>query len=196
LAVLAEPITRLLYERGAFGPDATVLVSQALVVWAASLPFQGASLLYSRTFFSLQRPWVTTALAGASLALNAVVALALYVPLGIAGVVLGTVASTIALAFAQAAFLRRDLGGVEARETAWAALRMLIAAAALAGVSYLVWSALDGALGRSLTAQIASVGAAIAAGALVYAAAVMALRVPEARQVARLVAERLPGRRS
>ena len=56
MAVLAEPITRLVYERGAFGPEATDLTSTAMVWWSISLPFQGVSLLFSRTFFSLQRP--------------------------------------------------------------------------------------------------------------------------------------------
>jgi putative peptidoglycan lipid II flippase len=191
LAVLSEPITRLLYERGVFGAEATDLVSTALLVWALSLPFQGASLLLSRTFFSLQRPWATTALAGASLAVNALVALALYAPLGIAGVVLGTVTATIALTLAQAAILRRELGGVEARETLWAAARMLVAAALLAGGGFLVWSALDGALGRSLPAQVVSVGSAVAVGLGLYAAAVAALRVPEARQAGRLITARL-----
>ena len=67
MAVLAEPITRLVYQRGEFGPEATDLVTEALVWWSISLPFQGVSLLFSRTFFSLQRPWATTALAGANL---------------------------------------------------------------------------------------------------------------------------------
>ena len=56
MAVLAEPITRLVYQRGAFGPEATDLTSTALVWWSISLPFQGVSLLFSRTFFSLQQP--------------------------------------------------------------------------------------------------------------------------------------------
>ena len=67
MAVLAEPITRLVYQRGAFGPEATDLTSTAMVWWSISLPFQGVSLLFSRTFFSLQRPWATTALAGVNL---------------------------------------------------------------------------------------------------------------------------------
>src|SRR3712207_1772844 len=62
MAVLAEPITRLVYERGAFGAGATDLVAEAMFWWAFSLPFQGAGLLLSRTYFSLQRPWITTAL--------------------------------------------------------------------------------------------------------------------------------------
>ncbi len=87
MAVLAEPITRLVYQRGAFGPEATDLVAEALVWWSISLPFQGVSLLFSRTFFSLQQPWATTALAGLNLVVNAVVAAALYGPFGIAGIV-------------------------------------------------------------------------------------------------------------
>ncbi len=196
LAVLAEPITRVVYQRGEFGPGATDLVAEALLVWAASLPFQGASLLFSRTFFSLQRPWTTTALAGGSLVLNALVALVLYEPLGIAGVVLGTAVSTVALAVAQAAVLGHRLGGVEARQTASAIARMLAAAAALAGVSLSVWTGLDAALGRSLAAQIASVGTAVAAGLVAYGAAVVVLRVPEADQIRGIVAERLRRGRS
>ncbi len=135
---------------GSSEPGATDLVSEALLVWAVSLPFQGASLLFSRAFFSLQRPWTTTALAGGSLVVNALVALALYEPLGIAGVVLGTAVATVALAVAQAVVLGGHLGGVEARQTASAVIRMVVAAAALAGVSLLVWSGLDDWLGRSL----------------------------------------------
>jgi putative peptidoglycan lipid II flippase len=194
MAVLAEPITRLVYQRGVFGPRATDLVAEAMLVWAFSLPFQGASLLFSRTFFSIQRPWVTTALAGASLLVNALVALALYEPLGVGGVVLGTVIATIGLSVAQAAYLGRELEGIEARSTLSAALRMLAAAAALCAVSFATWSALDDALGRSLAAQVASVGTAVVAGFAVYAAVALALRIPEAKQIRDLVAERLPRR--
>lgn len=194
LAVLAEPITRLVYERGVFDAGATDLVAQAMFWWAFSLPFQGASLLFSRTFFSLQRPWVTTALAGVSLLVNALVALALYAPFGVAGVVLGTVVATIAMSLAQAYLLNRDLGGVEAGKTVAALAKMLLGAALLAGVSYVVWNLLDAALGRSLVGQALSVGAGITTGGLVYALAVWGLRVPEARQIADLVVLRVRSR--
>ena len=91
MAVLAVPITRLVYQRGEFDAAATSLVSDAMFWWAFSLPAQGASLLLSRTFFALQRPWVTTALSGANLVINAAVSLALYKPFGISGIVIGTV---------------------------------------------------------------------------------------------------------
>jgi putative peptidoglycan lipid II flippase len=190
MAVLAEPITRLVYERGAFGSEATDLTSTAMFWWSISLPFQGVSLLFSRTFFSLQRPWATTALAGLNLVVNAVLAALLHGPFEIAGIVIGTVAGTIAMCVAQGWILRRDLGGIEGARTIAAALRMLVAAALLGALAYGVWYGLDAAFGRSLVAQAVSVLGGIAAGIVVYAAAVWVLRVPEARQIRRLLMTR------
>ena len=65
--------------------------TKALFWFAFSLPFAGINLLLTRTFFSLQRPWIPTALAAVNLLVNLVVSLALYEPLGIAGPVIGTV---------------------------------------------------------------------------------------------------------
>jgi putative peptidoglycan lipid II flippase len=190
MAVLAEPITRLVYERGAFGTEATDLTSTAMLWWSIALPFQGVSLLLSRTFFSLQRPWATTALAGLNLGVNAALAAVLYEPFEIAGIVIGTVAGTIVMCVAQALILRRELGGVEGMRTLGAALRMLAAGALLGGVAYATWYGLDEALGRGLVAQALAVLAAIAAGFAAYAAAVWALRVPEAHQVRQLLVSR------
>src|SRR5829696_5244876 len=190
MAVLAEPITRLVYERGAFDAQATELTSTAMLWWSISLPFQGVSLLFSRTFFSLQRPWATTAIAGLNLVINAALAAALYGPFEIAGIVLGTVAGTVAMCVAQGWILRRELGGVEGRATVLAALRMLGAAALLGAVSYGVWYGLDSALGRSLVAQAVAVLTALGAGVVVYAGAVWAMRLPEALQMKRLLMSR------
>jgi putative peptidoglycan lipid II flippase len=190
MAVLAEPITRLVYERGAFGDEATDLTSTAMLWWSISLPFQGVSLLFSRTFFSLQRPWATTALAGLNLAVNTALAALLYGPFEIAGIVIGTVAGTIAMCVAQGWILRGALGGIEGARTLAAALRMVVAAALLGALAYGVWYGLDAALGRSLVAQAAAVLGGIAAGVVVYAAAVWVLRVPEAREIRRLLMSR------
>jgi putative peptidoglycan lipid II flippase len=190
MAVLADPITRLVYQRGEFGPEATELVSTALVWWSISLPFQGVSLLFSRTFFSLQQPWATTALSVLNLVVNAAVAAALYKPFGIAGIVLGTVAGTVAMCVAQGYLLHRELDGIELERTAGGVLKMLVAAALLAAVSYGAWRGLDAVLGTHLIAQAISVLAGIAAGVAAYAAVVWVLRVPEARQIHSLLLSR------
>ena len=191
MAVLAEPITRLVYERGEFDAAATDLVAEAMFWWALSLPFQGISLLFSRTYFSLQKPWTTTALAGFNLLVNAIAAAALYKPFGVGGIVLGTVISTVGMAIAQGLLLRPDLGGVEGRETLEAGAYMLIAGALLGVLSWATWSVLDDVLGRALIAQAAAVGTAMAVGLAAYAWVVWAMQLDEARQIQRLFADRL-----
>src|SRR3954451_21830849 len=190
--VLAEPITRLIYQHGAFGSASTDGGSTALLWFSFSLPSSGLNLLLTRTFFSLQRPWITTWIAGINLAVNAAVSVALYRPLGIAGIVIGTAIGSAAMTAAQVLVLRRQLHGrLEMTRTAAALARMLAAAALLGVVAWGVWHVLDSALGRGLAAQALSVGVALAAGAAVYAAAVLALRIPEARPTVQLLRRRL-----
>ncbi len=193
---LATPITRLIYEHGNFGPDSTDQVSTALFWFSFSLPFSGLNLLLTRTFFSLQRPWLPTAMAVGSLVVNLVVSLALYKPLGIAGPVIGTAVASAAMMALQARLARRELGGrLEGRETASAVIAMCSAAAVLGAVAWIVWAGLDAAFGRSVIGQIVSVGGGLAAGSLAYARAVLWMQIGEARQVASFAIRRIPALR-
>ncbi|MEA2385962.1 MAG: putative peptidoglycan lipid flippase [Thermoleophilaceae bacterium] len=191
MAVLAEPITRLVYERGEFDAAATDLVAEAMLWWSLSLPFQGVSLLFSRTYFSLQKPWTTTALAGLNLLVNVIAAAALYKPFGVAGIVIGTVIATVGMTVAQGLLLRPDLGGIEGREMLSAGFYMLVAGALLGILSWATWAVLDDALGRALIAQAVAVGVAIGVGLAAYAWVVWAMGLDEARQIQRLFADRL-----
>jgi putative peptidoglycan lipid II flippase len=194
--VLAEPITRLVYQRGEFDDHSTHIVAQALFWFSFSLPFSGVNLLLTRTFFSLQRPWLPTGLGAATLLINLAVALVLVGPFGIGGIVVATAVSSAAMTAGQAFFLRRELGGqLEGGETLRAVGRILVASVALSVVAYGLWRGLDALLGRSLPAQIVSVGGGLAAGIAVYCAVVIALRVPEAQQIRELLGARLPRRR-
>ena len=171
--------------------QSTEQVAEALFWFSFSLPFSGFNLLLTRTFFSLQRPWTPTALAGVTLAINIAVCAALYEPLGIGGVVLGTVVATAAMTAGQAFYLRRRIGGLQLahdgagddedprrrRGPRRRGLRHLVRPRRRAR--------------RSLLAQIVSVGGAIALGSAVYAALVLAMRIPEARQILELFTRRL-----
>jgi putative peptidoglycan lipid II flippase len=190
-AALAEPITRLVFERGTFGPEATEQTAEALLWFSFSLPFSGANLLLTRTFFSLQRPWTPTRLAAVSLVVNTAVSLALYKPFGIGGIVAGTVVSNLVMALQQAYHLRNELRGFEVVRTLTAIATMLGASIAFGAVAFATHWFLDDALGRSLVAQIASVGAGLAAGAAVYAGIVLLANVPEAASLVRMVRSRL-----
>ncbi len=177
-AVLAEPIIRLLYQRGQFGPHQTPVVAGALAAFAAGLTFNGTMLMLNRAFFSLQAPWTPTVVALANLALNAALDGAFY-RFGTWGIPLSTSVVNIAGTVALLELLRRRLGRIDLRRTGNSFVLISLASTALAGASYGVWVGLDHALGRSLGGQLASVGLALAAGAVAYLAACRALRVGE-----------------
>jgi len=187
ILVLSVPMIRLVYQRGAFDAGDTDVVATALFWFAFSLPLNGLFLLLTRTFFSLQRPWVPTAISGINLAITALAALALYSPFGVGGIVAATVIATAVSVLAQTIVLRRQLGRLELGRLTWTSIRVTIAAAALAAASYAVWYSLDQALGRGLGGQLVSLSAGLIAGAVVYGVAITALRIPEARQIWRLV---------
>jgi putative peptidoglycan lipid II flippase len=189
ILVLSDPMIRLVYERGAFDPAETEVVSTALFWFAFSLPANGLFLLLTRTFFSLQRPWVPTGISAANLVVTAVAALALY-HLGVGGIVASTAIATIASVVAQGVILRRLLHGLELGRLLSATVRITIAAAGLAAVGWIVWDLLDEMLGRGLGGQIVSLGLGLAAGLAVYLAVAKLLRVAELEQMSRLLLRR------
>jgi putative peptidoglycan lipid II flippase len=192
LMVLATPITRLVYQRGEFTAHSTSLVATALFWFAVSLPFGGINLLLTRTFFAVRRPWIPTGLAGLNMIVDVIVSLALYKPLGIAGLVIGTAAANAVMTALQLRRLRAGFNGrIEGGQTLMITARILVASAILAGVSWVIWKGLDTALGVSLLGQLVSVGVALAIGSAIYAKLVLVMRIPEARQIQGLVMGRL-----
>ena len=65
----------------------------------------------TRTFFALQRPWIPTKLAAINMTVDIIVSVALYKPLGIAGLVIGTAGANIVMAFLQFRRLRIGFNG-------------------------------------------------------------------------------------
>jgi putative peptidoglycan lipid II flippase len=190
-AVLAEPIVRLIYQRGQFGPHQTHVVAGALAAFAAGLTFNGTMLMLNRAFFSLQSPWIPTVVALGNLGLNAGLD-AVFYRFGTWGIPLSTTLVNIAGTAALLELLRRRLGRIELTTTARAFALITVASAVLAGVSYGVWRLLDEALGRSLGAQIASLGTALAVGVLAYAISCRLLGVRELEALLSLRSRRRP----
>ena len=177
-ALLAEPITRLVYQRGAFEPGQTPVVAGALAAFSAGLFFNGMMLLLNRGFFSLQSNWIPTAVALANLGLNAALDAAFY-RFGTWGLPLATSVVNVAGSGVLLVLMRRRLGRMNFGEIADSVLRIVLASAVLAGTAYGTWFGLDHALGRSFAAQLVSVVTALVVGTGVYLLACRALKVRE-----------------
>jgi putative peptidoglycan lipid II flippase len=177
-AVLAEPIVRLVYQRGEFTPDQTPIVASALAAFSLGLAFNGSMLLLNRAFFGLQAPKVATFVAAGNLVLNSLLYVALY-RVGVWGVPLAISLANIAGAVALVLLLRRRVGDVELERVVRALVRIVVASAVLGAVAYGLWWVLDDAAGRSVPGQLLSVGGSLASGTAAYLATCRLLGVRE-----------------
>jgi putative peptidoglycan lipid II flippase len=177
-AVLAEPIVRLLYERGEFTAEQTPVVAGALAAFSLGLTFNGTMLMLNRAFFSLQTAWVPTVVALGNLGLNVVLNAALY-RVGVWGIPLATSLVNIAGTAALLVLFRRRLGRMDATAIASSYARIAVASAVAAGAAFGVWFVLDETLGRSLGAQVASVGLGVVSGVAAFLGLALLLRVRE-----------------
>ena len=177
-AVLAEPIIRLLYQRGEFAPDQTPVVAGALAAFSVGLVFNGWMLLLNRAFYGLRMNWIPTLVALGNLVLNVALFFALYT-VGVWGLPLATSLSNLAGALALAILMWRHVGGVDARETLFAIGRIIVASVAASALAVLVWWGVDTEVGRSILGQILSVGLALGLGTAAYLGACRILRVRE-----------------
>jgi putative peptidoglycan lipid II flippase len=177
-AVLAEPIIRILFQRGAWHPSQTPVVAGALAAFSAGLVFNGAMLMLNRAFFSLQSNWIPTTVALGNLALNAILD-GLFYRFGTWGIPLSTAVCNVVGAAALLFLLRKRIGRIDGGEIVASAIRIAAASAVVAAVAFGVWDPLDAALGRSFGGQVVSLGTAFVASVAAYAIACRALAVRE-----------------
>jgi putative peptidoglycan lipid II flippase len=184
-AVLATPIVRLLYQHGAFTASQTPYVATSLAAFALGLTFNGTMLMLNRGFFSLQSPWIPSWVAFGNLGLNALLD-AVFYRFGVWGIPLSTSVVNIAGTGALIYFFRRRMGGFELGETARTFLLVCVASAVLAGIGWGVWYLLDSALGRSLPAQVVSLGMGLVLGFAAFFGVCRLLGVRELETMLRL----------
>ena len=156
--------------------------AECLAAFSLGLTFNGMMLMLNRGFFSQQRPWVPTWVALCNLGLNAALDAAFY-RFGIWGIPLATSLVNIAGTAALIVLFRRRLGRMDGSAIVSSYARIAAASAAAAGAAFGVWFVLDETLGRSLLAQIASVGLGTAAGVAAFLGLALFLRVRELQAV-------------
>lgn len=190
LMVLSDPVVRLVYQRGAFDAYSTLITSEALFFFTIGLVFNGASLLLIRAFFSMQQPWLPTAIAGAGVLLNAALNALLYQPLGVGGIPLSTSITSVVTFLLLVYYLSARTGGLDLRFVTEGFLQALGAAVFAGLVGWLTWRVLDDWLGASLGAQLVAVGLGATATLVAIVAAARAMNMPEMTAILRVISRR------
>lgn len=184
LVILREPIIRLLFERGAFGAQATKITAESLAFYSLGLLFMGGQMLLTRVFFALRDTVTPMLVTFATVAVNAFFNWLLIKPMQHSGIALGT---SLALACNLAALwvlLRKRIGPLGGRRLLVTFCKAALASMAMGivlfyGRTFLTVSGLLLLACRFL--------AVAAAGTAVFLLAARLLRIEELGQILSLV---------
>ena len=179
LIVLRKPIIALLFQRGEFGSDATVLTAHALLYYAIGLWAFSAVRIVVATFFALQDTRTPAQTAIISIIANILFGIMLMRPLGHGGLALATtLASVVNLGLLMRA-LRIKLGRLGWRNIALSACRTL-ACSGIMGIA--VWKIAVNLIpsgAQSVSALLMGLMASIAGGLLTYGVVSYLIKSPE-----------------
>jgi len=191
LFVLAEPIIRVIFERGSFTAADTAATAAALRFYALGLLGYSLVRIASPAFYALGRSRVPVGVSIGSVIVNVALNLSLVQVLGYRGLALGTSITALLNGVAQLLLLRRELRGIEGAAISRTFARVLAASLAMSGVAWGADRVLLAALpGDTLALQVVRLASSIALALAALALAALALRIPEFREALDLVRRR------
>jgi len=180
LVTLAEPIVRLLFERGRFSTADTASTAAALRWYAVGLLGYASVRVSSPVFYAIRQSKVPVIVSLCTIGLSIVINILLVRVMGFRGLALGTSLAVLANGGALLLLLHRRLGSIEHRPLALTFVKTIVASSVMAAVSVSVEHLLARALpGHGTAAQVIRLSAAIAAGLATLTAAAKSLRIRE-----------------
>jgi putative peptidoglycan lipid II flippase len=192
LVVLATPIVRVIFERGAFTPADTAATAAALQFYAVGLVGYSIVRIASPVFYALGQSRTPVIVSASTVLINVVLNLALVRVMGYSGLALGTSIAALLNAAMLMFFLRRRLDGIEGGRVAGSMARITVASALMGLAAVAVESASGAWLpGSGLIPQVIRLAATIGTALGVLSAAAYVLRIREFREGVALVVRKL-----
>jgi putative peptidoglycan lipid II flippase len=192
LVVLADPIVRLLFERGSFTAADTVATAAAVQFYALGLVGYSVVKIVSPTFYAIGRSRTPVAVGVAAVLLNAVLSVAMAPLFGYRGLALAASIAALFNAGTLVWLARGALGGLQLGRVAITGVKTAAAGIAMALAGWLTLGGVETLLpGTRFVPQALRLVLAIAASLAVLAAAAQWLRIREFEEVCDAVIGRL-----
>ena len=180
MIALSKPIVSIVYERGAFKPEATKLVASVLVAYSIGMfVYLGRDVLV-RVFYALGDGNTPFRISVVNIFLNAFFDFLLYKPLGITGIVLATVCVNFISVLALLWFLNQRLNGLPLRSWSFPIIGLTFGSIGAGILSGFIANYLQQFLGQpSFFTHLAQVAIAGSIGLALFVIFAMQLRLPE-----------------
>jgi putative peptidoglycan lipid II flippase len=174
--VIPEEIIRVLFERGAFGADATAATASALFAYATGLPAYVLIRVLAPGFYAREDTTTPVRIAIAAMAVNIALMLILMKPMGHVGIALAaSVSAWLNTLLLAVVLIRRGHFALDERLKGRLP-RILLATAGMVGVLEIARQNLGFLLGGATAEQVLGLAVLVALGLAAYGGFALALR--------------------
>lgn len=193
LVVLAEPVVRLLFQRGAFRAEDTALMIPVLAVFALGLPLFSFVNLVLRVFYAERDTRTPVHAALLSFVVNIGLSFALMGSLSTIGLAIAGNAAVAVQAWFLQVRLAQKRDNLAFGHLGPTLVRVIGAAAGMGLVVAIAWRGLEGGLGAGVLTDVLALVVLIPLGVAVYGGLLWAMKIEGRDDLAALV-ERLKSR--
>lgn len=192
LAVLSEPVVRLLYQQGSFSSGNTALTAYTLSYFCLGLCAYSGVQLMNRMFYALQNTWTPVVTGAATMGLNIALNYVLVDRFGTGGLALSYSLAGIVNLLLLLWLLRRKIGRMDLSRVISSFLKTLGVSLIMGGGALSVSWALESFVVDVTTkaGQLTQVIGAVGTGALLYVALSLALGMEEIDFVRKVLGRR------
>lgn len=189
--ILATPVVRILFERGAFNDRSTMLTATALVFYSVGMVGFGLRDILGKVFYSLKdtkTPMINGIIA---VVLNIVLNIALVKVMGHGGLALATSLSAIICIILLFISLKKKIGYYGQDKIRSTFIKTVVSSLVMGVVTYFVYKFLFGILGLGFIQEAISLGVSIAIGGAIYLALIIVFKVEEVNMAIDMIKKKL-----
>lgn len=179
--ILAEPMVKILFQRGHFTSEATALTSGVLIYYMPTLLGQTISQILTRGFYSLKNTKTPIFITIIQVLVNILLNYILSKVLGLNGLALATTISVFISGFLSLYYFKKAYGDLGLRKFAISALKISIATAIMGVFTYLTYH------GLKEGSEIIAFLVAIIVSIFVYGIVLLFVRVDHVRKLLNLL---------
>lgn len=189
--VLATPIVKLLFQRGAFDDRATSMTAIALIFYSGCILGFGLRQILEKVFYSLKDTKIPMINGVVAISINIALNLIFVRFMGYAGLAFATSISSIICAVLLFISLKKKIGYFGQDKVIKTTLKSLISAIIMGIVTHFMYNTLDSILGAGFIQEAIALFGAIGIGALVYVVLVIVLKVEEVSVITNMIKKKI-----
>lgn len=189
--VLAEPIVRFVFERGAFDSYATKMTAIALVCYSIGMTGFGLRDILNKVFYSIQDTKTPMINGTICIILNIILNIFLIKFLGHAGLALATSISALICIILLLRSLNRKIGYFGQDKIFKTFMKSVISSVIMGIVSFIVYKIVISFVGISFIGEGIALGVSIFTGVIIYGLLIMLLKVEEVNIILNLFKSKL-----